>query len=215
MKPYVYKLTGKDGSFYFGVRWYYETTPEEDLFKNYFTSSNSIKKIIEKEGLNFFETQILQVFETKEDALQYEYNLIKGSLNDNLCLNRSLGKCTIWNDELKSKLSESMKKRWKDYNYRNNHSNLFTSETNPNKNKPSWRNLMSCVDSWMKSKEIYDDFQREGWDLEKYGFGRKMLVVRYSIKEGTARNLIRKFRENWSPHEDQDFLNFYEENLGK
>lgn len=215
MKPYVYKLTGKDGSFYFGVRWYYETTPEEDLFKNYFTSSNSIKKIIEEEGLNFFETQILQVFETKEDALQYEYNLIKGSLNDNLCLNRSLGKCTIWNDELKSKLSESMKKRWKDYNYRNNHSNLFTSETNPNKNKPSWRNLMSCVDSWMKSKEIYDDFQREGWDLEKYGFGRKMLVVRYSIKEGTARNLIRKFRENWSPHEDQDFLNFYEENLGK
>ena len=136
MKPYVYKLTGKDGSFYFGVRWYYETTPEEDLFKNYFTSSNSVKKIIEEEGLNFFKTEILQVFETKEDALQYEYNLIKGSLNDNLCLNRSLGKCTIWNDELKSRLSESMKKRWKDYNYRNNRSNLFTSNTNPNKNKP-------------------------------------------------------------------------------
>jgi hypothetical protein len=215
MKPYVYKLTGKDGSFYFGVRWYYETTPEEDLFKNYFTSSNSVKKIIEEEGLNFFKTEILQVFETKEDALQYEYNLIKGSLNDNLCLNRSLGKCTIWNDELKSRLSESMKKRWKDYNYRNNRSNLFTSNTNPNKNKPSWRNLSSCVASWMKSKEIYDDFQKEGWDLEKYGFGRKMLVVRYSIKEGTARNLIKKFRESWSPYEDQDFLNFYEENLGK
>lgn len=215
MKPYVYKLTGKDGSFYFGVRWYYETTPEEDLFKNYFTSSNSVKKIIEEEGLNFFKTEILQVFETKEDALQYEYNLIKGSLNDNLCLNRSLGKCTIWNDELKSRLSESMKKRWKDYNYRNNRSNLFTSNTNPNKNKPSWRNLSSCVTSWMKSKEIYDDFQKEGWDLEKYGFGRKMLVVRYSIKEGTARNLIKKFRESWSPYEDQDFLNFYEENLGK
>ena len=215
MKPYVYKLTGKDGSFYFGVRWYYETTPEEDLFKNYFTSSNSVKKIIEEEGLNFFKTEILQVFETKEDALQYEYNLIKGSLNYNLCLNRSLGKCTIWNDELKSRLSESMKKRWKDYNYRNNRSNLFTSNTNPNKNKPSWRNLSSCVASWMKSKEIYDDFQKEGWDLEKYGFGRKMLVVRYSIKEGTARNLIKKFRESWSPYEDQDFLNFYEENLGK
>ena len=215
MKPYVYKLTGKDGSFYFGVRWYYETTPEEDLFKNYFTSSNSVKKIIEEEGLNFFKTEILQVFETKEDALQYEYNLIKGSLNDNLCLNRSLCKCTIWNDELKSRLSESMKKRWKDYNYRNNRSNLFTSNTNPNKNKPSWRNLSSCVASWMKSKEIYDDFQKEGWDLEKYGFGRKMLVVRYSIKEGTARNLIKKFRESWSPYEDQDFLNFYEENLGK
>lgn len=109
MKPYVYKITSLKGEYYFGVRWNYKGNPENDLWVNYFTSSTFIHMLIAENNLEYFRTEILKTFEDKKVALDYEYCLIKESIGDKLCLNRSVGKCTIWDNSLKKKVSESMK----------------------------------------------------------------------------------------------------------
>jgi hypothetical protein len=213
MKPYLYKLTGKDNTYYYGVRWDYKGNPEDDLLKTYFTSSDHVKQIISEKGINFFTGEIIEITETREEVLDLEYFLIKESINDNLCLNRALGKCTIWNDDLLTKLSLSMKEKWEDDEYRRKSVLSRTGVNNHNYKKPSWRNVNSDIKSWMKSFTIYDDFINEKWDFSKYGYGRFMLQKKYDISHGTARCIIKKLKNNWSPYKDEDFLKFYNENL--
>ena len=69
MKPYVYKITSKNNEYYFGVRWDYKSTPQEDLWKEYFTSSTLVHELIQKNGKEYFYIEILFLFESKEDAL--------------------------------------------------------------------------------------------------------------------------------------------------
>jgi hypothetical protein len=213
MKPYVYKITGKDGTFYYGVRWDYKGDANEDLLKKYFTSSDYIREIISKNGLDFFKGEIIKITDTKEESLNLEYSLIKENINNELCLNKALGKCTIWDKELLIKLSKSMKDKWREEKYRNKCIQSRSVKNNPNYNKPSWRNINSDIDSWMKSFIIYDDYINENWDFSKYGYGRHMLQKRYGISQGTSRCLIKKLNNNWSPYTDEDFLNFYNQNL--
>ena len=213
MKPYVYKLTGKDNTYYYGVRWDYEGNPYDDLLKKYFTSSDYVKQIISERGINFFRKEIIKVTDTREEGLDLEYSLIKESINDELCLNKALGKCTIWDKELIKKLSKSMKDKWEDDEYRNKCIKSRKGEGNPNYKKPSWRNVNSDINSWMKCFTIYDDFIKEEWNFKKYGYGRNMLINRYDISQGTARSVIKKLINGWSPYTDEDFLKFYNENL--
>lgn len=213
MKPYLYKLTGKDKTYYYGVRWDYKGNPEDDLLKTYFTSSDYVKQIMSEKGINFFTGEIIEITETREEVLDLEYSLIKESINDDLCLNRALGKCTIWDDVLLSKLSLSMKEKWEDDEYRKKCVLSRTGVNNHNYKKPSWRNVNSDVKSWMKSFIIYDDFIDEKWDFSKRGHGRFVLQKKYDISHGTARCIIKKLKNNWSPYEDEDFLKFYNENL--
>jgi hypothetical protein len=211
MKPYVYKITSKDGRYYFGVRWDYSDAPEKDLLITYFTSSSLVHQIIKEEGIFFFEKEILKIFDHKEDALEYEYLLIKSSINDSMCLNRAMGKCTIWDDELRKKVSSTMKSLWENPNYRQNIQSKNSGLGNHNYKRPSWRNVSSDIQSWVKVKYIYEDFIKENWDLNKYGFGRHFLMKRYGISQGTARCLIKKLRSCWNPNLDQDYMSFYSE----
>jgi len=208
MKPYVYKIENTLKEYYYGVRWDYRGNPEDDLLIEYFTSSETVKKMIIDNGVEFFNGQILRVFNTKEEALEYEYNLIKNSINDEKCLNRAMGKCTIWNEELKKKVSESVKELWKNPNYRKNYREKKSAEKNHNFGLKPWKNVNSDLESWKKSIIIYNDYIIEKWDLNKYGFGRFYLIKRYGIKQGSARKMIDLFREGWNPHTDLDYLNF-------
>jgi hypothetical protein len=212
MKPYVYKITGKNNTYYYGVRWNYFGSPEDDLLVKYFTSSDYIKEIMSKNGVDFFSGEIIKILNTREEALQLEYELIKKSINDDLCLNRAIGKCTIWDEFLLKKLSNSMQHRWEDPDYRSKIVESKKGEKNPNYMKPSWRNVNSDVQSWMKSFQIFDDYINESWDFTKYGFGRLMLQKRYDISQGTSRCLIKKIKNGWSPYNDIDFIDFYREN---
>jgi hypothetical protein len=208
MKPYVYKLVGQNSEYYFGVRWNYKTEPENDLLVNYFTSSETIKKMMLEYGVNYFVGEILNIFDDKESALDYEYNLIKNSINDINCLNKAMGKCTIWDDELKKRLSGSIKKLFDNPKHREMHRNKSVGENNHNYKLKPWRNINSDVESWKVAIKIYDDYIFEKWDLTKYGFGRFYLIKRYKIKQGSARRLISLLREGWNPYNDKDYLDF-------
>ena len=62
-EAYVYKVTNKiTGQFYHGSRANNiakERTPEEDLWKFYFTSSKVVKRLIEEYGIDSFIVEIL------------------------------------------------------------------------------------------------------------------------------------------------------------
>ena len=141
----------------------------------------------------------------------YEYNLIKESIEDEFCLNRALGKCTIWDEKLKEKVSNSVKNVWENSEYRESQKDKHKGELNAMYKLPSWENVNSDLKSWLKTPTIYLDYITENWDLNKYGYGRNYLVKRYDIKIGTARCLINKFRQGWNPMEDFEFNLFLEE----
>jgi len=213
-KPYVYRIDNETKEFYFGVRWNYDGNPNDDLWINYFTSSSLIKEMIIKNGLDYFKPTILKVLETKESALEYEYTLIKSNINKKGCLNRALGKCTIWDESLKKQVSNSVKKLWQNEEYKKNMSIKSSGTNNHNFRLNPWRNVNSDIESWKKIIHIYNDFVEEKWDIKKYGYGRHFLMKRYNIAQGTARKFLSLLKNNWSPLFDSDYLLFLHENAG-
>lgn len=209
MKPYVYKLTNSNGEFYYGCRWNYDGEPKNDLLINYFTSSKLIHELISLNGIDYFIGEIIATTDNPKECLEIEYNLIKESFDNPKCLNRAMGKCTIWDDELKKKVSKSVKKLWDDSDYRNNQSIIRSGHKNHNYKKPPWRNVNGDKKNWYKSIKIYEDFKSEKWDFTVYGMGRKYLMERYDISQGMSRKLIELFKNNWNPLTDKDFMDYY------
>lgn len=210
--PYVYKIESVNNEFYFGVRWNYNGSPENDLWKNYFTSSKTVKEKIQKNGYGYFTSYIIKTFDNIEDALNFEYSLIKENKTNKNCLNRAIGKCTIWNDELKKQVSNSLKKISLNDDYRKKLSDRVKGEKNHNYGKKPWDNINSSIDSWKKIIDIYNDYIIENWDFNKYGSGRLFLIKRYGIAEGTARKFINLVKNNWNPLLDNDYLLFLQKN---
>jgi hypothetical protein len=211
-KPYVYKIISKNDEVYFGIRWDYNGNPNNDLWKKYFTSSTTVKNLILQLGINYFEPTVIKVFDSKEEALEYEYFLIKENLNNPKLLNKALGKCAIWNEDLKKQVSNSMKKIWENEEYKLRGKLNSLGANNHNFGVRPWNNINSNVESWVKVKKIYEDFRIENWDLKKYGFGRNFLMKRYGICQGTARRFLSLLKENWSPFEDENYIEFLKKN---
>ena len=94
-KPYTYYVlhipTGKK---YYGSKYGKSSDPE--LFwkpGGYFTSSEKVKKLIEEYGMDSFKAEVRKVFETPEQALNYEYKFLKKvkALFNKDWLNENLG----------------------------------------------------------------------------------------------------------------------------
>ena len=85
--PYVYKLTNKiTGEFYFGYRSknvLLNLKAEHDIGKIYFTSSKYIKN-----NFHNFQIEILAEFFSKNDAYDFEQELIEQNFNNVICLNK-------------------------------------------------------------------------------------------------------------------------------
>lgn len=89
IKPYTYVIVHRQtGYYYFGVRYSNKMTPEKDLGKVYFTSSNTVRTIIEAEGLDAFEWHVRRVFDSKEEACQHEYTVVRRIYRRDKCLNK-------------------------------------------------------------------------------------------------------------------------------
>lgn len=83
-KPYVYKLTHRDtGEYYIGYREANKKPARLDLGQEYFSSGK-----ITKENFYQFRPEILQEFDTGDDAYDYEQSLIKNNRKDPLLLNK-------------------------------------------------------------------------------------------------------------------------------
>lgn len=108
---YVYKLTHiLTNQYYFGFRSANTVPANLDLGIKYFSSSKTIKEI----GFNNFKFEIIAEFFKKEDAYDFECELIRKHIDDPLNLNKALkGKlCPIrkfTTSEHKSKLSNALR----------------------------------------------------------------------------------------------------------
>lgn len=108
-KPYTYWVYHKPSRrFYYGSRTA-NGCNTADLWQSYFTSSNIVKQLIEKDGKDSFICRIHKTFDTKEECLQYEYNLLrryKAGTNTRF-LNLHHCKSVEWTPERLQKLSHT------------------------------------------------------------------------------------------------------------
>lgn len=82
---YVYKITNlKEGLFYYGS---HRTVRLNDGYPG---SSINVKKDINRLGTENFKKEILKFFETIEEMIQYEQDLIRPELNNPNCYNRGI-----------------------------------------------------------------------------------------------------------------------------
>lgn len=89
--PYTYYIKQKDtGYFYYGVKYGKDANPST-FWIDYFTSSKNVHILIEKYGLDSFETKIITIHTSIEEALQEELQLIRETRDMELSLNISAG----------------------------------------------------------------------------------------------------------------------------
>lgn len=104
IQAYVYKVTNKKtGHFYYGSRTNnvrHGRTPEEDLWKYYFTSSKRIKDMIEDYGIDSFNVEIVYRDVDYSKCFWEEQRLIIEHKENKFLLNQayidpSTGKCAL------------------------------------------------------------------------------------------------------------------------
>ena len=96
--PYVYFVKNKTTQLkYIGVKYAKNCNPLT-FWKDYFTSSSMIKKLIELYGKDDFEYKILKTFESYYQALQFEANLLKYAIKRKDYVN--IGKNFLFKTEL-------------------------------------------------------------------------------------------------------------------
>jgi len=108
--PYVYQLTHTEtNEFYIGVRWGNKVPASDDLGKKYFSSS-----VETKPRFSEFIPLIIAEFFDKEDAIEFEQQLITEHWGNPLLLNKAIQvsktfRCSGHSEETKQKMSNSKK----------------------------------------------------------------------------------------------------------
>lgn len=75
--PFTYCLTHKPTKRrYYGVRFKKGCKPS-DLWNKYFSSSKTVKILIEKYGINSFEYEVRKTFTNKKDAIEWEHTVLR------------------------------------------------------------------------------------------------------------------------------------------
>lgn len=86
-KPYTYKVHFLvNDTFYYGVQYGKDANPE-NLWNNYFTSSNTIKVLIKVFGKESFDVSVRKTFNNKTDALKWESKVLRKIVTWKNCLN--------------------------------------------------------------------------------------------------------------------------------
>jgi hypothetical protein len=109
MKPYTYLIKHKpSGKVYYGYRSANKVGPQEDLWKRYFTSSPKVQRLIEETGVDSFEVEVRQVFETKEQASSWETRVLKRCkvLEDDRWINQNIAGYVVPTEESNKKISD-------------------------------------------------------------------------------------------------------------
>lgn len=84
---FVYKTTNKlNGHFYYGVH------NTDNIDDGYLGSGVSLKKAIKKYGVENFNREILQFFDTFDEAFEYEHELVNEEvIRNRMCYNQQIG----------------------------------------------------------------------------------------------------------------------------
>jgi hypothetical protein len=133
---------------YYGFRCANRVEPHEDLWKQYFTSSAKIQQLIEETGADSFDTEIRRVFETKEQAVDWETRVLHRCkvLHDDRWLNQNIAGYIVPTQESRKKISDFHKGKAKSEEHREK-----IRQGNVGKKKPprtdEYRALMSTLKS--------------------------------------------------------------------
>lgn len=96
MKPYTYIAIHKcTGYFYYGVRLANKLNATDDLGKVYFTSSNTVKAIVNAEGADSFLWIVRREFDCANEAALWEYKVIRRLLKHPKILNKAISPINV------------------------------------------------------------------------------------------------------------------------
>ena len=152
MKPYTYLIKHRStGKVYYGYRSANKVESHEDLWKYYFTSSPGVQKLIEETGVDSFDVEVRQIFETKEQAVSWETRVLRRCkvLHNERWLNQNVAGYIVPTEESRKKISDFHKDKPKSNKHKKN-----LSESQKGKPKKStvyqtteYRALMSKIKS--------------------------------------------------------------------
>ena len=113
---YIYKIENLiNGNFYIGIH------RTNNLNDDYFGSGTILKRAIKKHGIGNFKKEILEFFNSYEDALKKEREIVTVDfLKNKKCYNvkeGGYGNCRM-SDHIKEKISKNMKKIWESDDYK-------------------------------------------------------------------------------------------------
>lgn len=109
MKPYTYLIKHRpSGKVYYGYRSANRVDPEQDLWKQYFTSSPRVQQLIEETGVDSFDVEVRQIFETKEQASDWETRVLRRCkvLHDDRWINQNIAGYIVPTEESRTKISD-------------------------------------------------------------------------------------------------------------
>lgn len=90
---YLYRITNRiNGKYYYGIHSVLKSLGKDPLYDGYLGSGTEIRLAIQEEGRENFEKEIIEVFETREEARLKEAETVTINLiSDPLCYNRVVG----------------------------------------------------------------------------------------------------------------------------
>lgn len=109
MQPYTYLIKHMPtGLVYYGLRTANKVPPHEDLWVHYFTSSPKVHKLIEETGKDSFLTEIRQVFDSTEKAVNWEPRVLRRCkvLHDPKWINQNIAGYIVPTEESNKKISD-------------------------------------------------------------------------------------------------------------
>jgi hypothetical protein len=87
--------------------------PDQDLWKQYFTSSPKVQKLIEETGADSFDVEVRKIFETKEEASDWETKVLRRCkvLHDDRWINQNVAGYIVPTEESRKKISDYHKNK--------------------------------------------------------------------------------------------------------
>lgn len=166
-KPYFYKIKDKEtGKYYVGTQ-YGKTASKDNFFISYFTSSQTIKKIVKIRGKDSFE--VVKIYE-RDDAREYEayylqrcYSLLGKEKFLSLFYNRNLSPGILLDESIIEKQTLTKKSKW--------NAGLISKPLPPNwKGKSRSESMKQKLSDSKKGHPVSDDTRKK---LRDSNLGKK------------------------------------------
>lgn len=87
-------------------------------------------------------------------------------------------------------------------------------EKNPNFKINPWNNAamknnIAMFETWKNCIYLYDNYYLNNWEFDKYGKGETYFYNKYNFSRATINYMWKKFRENWNPYNDNEYIEWY------
>ena len=208
MKPYTYLIKHiPTGLVYYGLRTANKVSPQEDLWIHYFTSSPKVHKLIEETGKDSFLTEIRQVFDSTEKAVNWEPRVLRRCkvLHDPKWINQNIAGYIVPTEESNKKISDFHKDKPKTDEHKRNLS--LSQKGKPKKStvyqSKEYRENMSKIKSGegngMFGKNQTDDAKKKIGEKNRVHMTGENNPMKKVIWTEERRELMRQIRAKRQP----------------